>query len=104
MNRARRNSFVVISIVHKDCTEVSHEVYYEEDGAFLRSHRHITTMRVAGNWVFLCSSRQEIVDFGGTSKLRTRCVGYLKVNRPSQGQFQNIITCKCLDSKVSMDH
>lgn len=33
-------------------------------------------MGVAGNWVFLRSRRQEIVDFGGTSKLRTGGVGY----------------------------
>lgn len=46
-------------------------------------------MGVAGNWVFLRSRRQEIVDFGGTSKLHTGGVGYQEVNRSSPNQFQN---------------
>lgn len=48
-------------------------------------------MGIAGDWVFLRSRRQEIIDFGGTTKLRTGGVSYQEVNRASSNHFQDTI-------------
>lgn len=68
------NGFVVVSVVHEDCSEVANDIDHEEDGAFSRLHGQVAATSISRDGMAFSSFNESIIYSSRTSEGSASCV------------------------------